>query len=120
MKKLNRIFKSCVVIILISVCLGGCKTEPIETITFTDNVKIVDTYQQDSYLQPVLVGKMITYITHPAVYQVKVEYNNEKFIFDDFKLYNKYKDEVGKEINATIQQTMYEDNTKEYEVIDIE
>ena len=120
MKKLVYSFKFLIIIALLGVCLSGCKVGLVEKNTFTDKVKIVDTYYQCSYIQPFFAGgKVRTFIIHPAVYQVKVEYRNKEFTFSDSKLFHKYKNSIGKEIKATIQQNIYDDNTIEYEVIEI-
>lgn len=120
MKKTNKFFKICFIIMLTSILLIGCKAELVERTTFTDSVVIVDTYHSDMFMQPITTGKVITFITHPAVYRVTVKYNNEEFSFDNSDLYNKYKDEIGQKISATIQKNVYADDTTEYEVIEIE
>lgn len=89
-------------------------TENIEV-----DVTIVDENCQDSWVQIVPVGKVVIPITHPAEYEVTIEYDGERYIITDEETCNLLKDKVGETTKAICNVTTYNDGKKDIEFVRI-
>ena len=99
--------------------LVGC-AKCISTEYENVEVNIVDKYYRSTWLQPMSVGKVTTFITHPAVYQISVEYNGIEYKIDDRDTYNKYKNKIGQDATGTLEINKYDDDTVRYDVISLD
>lgn len=97
----------------------GC-TKCINTETYADQVKIVDTHFVNGRWQPIFNGKSQTLIYIPATYQVIVSYDDAEYTVNGKDIYDKYKDRIGSTVNATIKKKNYKDGAVKYSIIKIE
>lgn len=105
------------VLILITVLIAllmliGC-AELVSEETKQVEVTITDAYHKGSWMQPVLAGKVTTFITHPAEYNIVVMHNNTSYTINDYDTYEKYKDCIGQTTTATLVTKTY-DNGRVY------
>lgn len=98
--------------------MAGC-AELISTEYETVQVKIVDKYHRGSYLTPMRAGKVTTYITHPAVWRITVEYEGVEYSISGHDTYDRYKDMVGETISATLEIRRYDDGTIKYDITEL-
>lgn len=89
-------------------------TESIEV-----DVAIVDENCQDSWVQIIPAGKVVIPITHPAEYEVTIEYDGERYIITDEETCNLLKDKVGEATKAIFNVTTYSDGKKDIEFVKI-
>ena len=114
MKKLSSILIAMCLTLLLASCAE------LISIEYRDvDVKVVDTYQRGMWLQPIRAGKVTTFITHPAVYQVTVEYNTVKYIINDPDTFNKYKDRVGQITTCTLEARVYDNGDTKYNITEL-
>ena len=99
--------------------LVGC-AKCISTEYQNVEVNVVDKYYRGTWIQPIICGKVRTVITHPAVYQIKVEYNNIEYTISDRDTYNKYKDKIEQTAVGILKINKYDDGTVRYDVISLE
>jgi hypothetical protein len=109
---------SIMMIICLVVSLAGC-AELVSTEYENIEVNVVDTHHRGAWVQPIRVGKVTTYITHPAKYEVTVEYNGKNYTVDDKYAYNKYKDKTGQNIVGVLEIRTYDDGTVEYDITEL-
>lgn len=103
-------------VLLLCIMLTGCKTAVnVEDKPVT--VTITDTYHRSAWMQPIHAGKVTTFITHPAQYNVVVEYENETYTLDNQELYDQYKDKIGEQAPAILRITLYDDDTYDKDII---
>lgn len=107
------------VIIMVCLCFVGC-AKCIGTETSVEQVEIIDTYHRSAWIQPVVSGKVHTFIHHSAVYQIIVSYNNIIYKINSKETYDKYKNQVGEIVDATIEKSSYDDGTVKYSVVALE
>lgn len=88
----------------------GC-SELISTEYQNVEVTIVDEYYRPTIIQPVLAGKVTTFITHPSVYRITVKYNDSKYTISGRETYNKYKNKVGQTAIGTLKICTYDDGS---------
>jgi hypothetical protein len=112
-KKLHLIIILCLVISLV-----GC-TKLISTEYKNVEVNVVDIHHSAMWLQPIKAGKATTFITHPAEYDVTVEYNGVSYTIDDEDTYNRYKDKVGQTTIGTLEIRTYDNNTVKHNIIEL-
>ena len=91
-------------------CLTSC-AKVISTETKDVEVEIIDEYHRGMWLQPILTGKVTTMITHPAVYEITVEYNGSEYVISGSDTYEIYKDKIG-EISIGVLEIKTYDNGK--------
>lgn len=99
--------------------LVGCE-KCISTEYQNVEVNVVDKYYRGTWIQPIIYGKVRTAITHPPVYQIKVEYNNIEYTISDRDTYNKYKDKIEQTAVGTLEINKYDDGTVRYDIISLE
>jgi hypothetical protein len=86
----------------------------------TVEVIIVDSYHRNLWIQPVRTGKVTTYITHPARYEITVLYNKVQYTISGSETYNKYKDKIGETTTGQLEIRSYDDGTVKYDIISLE
>lgn len=96
----------------------GCR-KLVDTKYDSVEVTITDNYHRGMWLQPVRAGKVTTYITHPAVYHIMVEYNGVEYTISDYDIYDKYKDKMGQTTTGILETNIYDDNSVEYDIVEI-
>ena len=106
-------------IMIMMFSLIGC-TKCINTEYESVEVSIVDEYYRKMWFQPVFTGKTSALITHPAQYNITVEYDGSEYTFDDSDTYDKYKDKVGQTVIGTLEIRTYDDGTQKYNIISLE
>ena len=112
-KKLHLIIIVCLVISLV-----GC-AKLVSTEYENIEVNIVDTHYNGAWVQPISAGKVTTYVTHPAEYEVTVEYNGVSYTIDDENTYNRYKDKIGQTTIGTLEIRTYDNNEVKYNIIEL-
>ena len=118
MKLKNRIFALLLLIVLIFSLVGCAKC--ISTEYENVEVTIVDKYYSAMWLQPMIVGNVTTFITHPAVWKITVEYNGVEYTIEDENTYNKYKGKIGQTTIGELEIKTYDDGTVEYDIVSLE
>lgn len=83
-------------------------------------VVVVDEDYTAMWLQSVKCGGATTLITHPARYEITVEYNGAKYTLDDEDTYEKYKNKIGQTVNGTMEVKTYDDGTVKYDIWSLE
>lgn len=99
--------------------LTGC-AKCINTEYENVEVNIVDEYHSGMYVTPISAGKVTTMVTHPAVYEITVEYNGVKYTISGSDTYNKYKDMVGQTTTGTLEIKTYDDGSIRYDITSLE
>ena len=118
MKLKNRIFALLLLVVLIFSFVGCAKC--INTEYKSVEVVIVDKYHRGMWMQPIRAGKVTTYITHPAVWRITVEYNSVKYYVNGNDTYNKYKDKMGQSTIGELEIKTYDDGTVKYNIVSLE
>lgn len=118
MKLKNRIFSLFLLVVLI-VGLAGCAK--IVSTEYKDvEVTIVNEYHRAMWLQPMIVGKVTTFITYPAVWKITVEYNGVEYTVDGEDTYNKYEGKIGQTTIGELEIKTYDNGTVEYNIVSLE
>ena len=109
-----------VLLVLLPVCviMAGC-AELISTEYETVQVTIVDKHHRGSYITPIHTGKVTTFVTHPAVWRITVEYEGVEYSISGHDTYDQYKDMIGETISATLEIRRYDDGTVKYDITDL-
>jgi hypothetical protein len=107
-----------IIIVCLVISLVGC-AKLVSTEYKNVEVCVVDTHYSGAWVQPIRAGKVTTYVTHPAEYEVTIEYNGTHYIIDDENTYNKYKDKVGQTTIGTLEIRTYDNNTVKYNIIEL-
>ena len=118
MKLITIIFALLLLITLVFSLVGCAKC--ICTEYENVEVTIVDKYYRAMWIQPVRTGKVTTFITHPARYEITVEYNDIEYTISGSDTYDKYKDKIGQIIIGELEIKTYDDGTVKYNVISLE
>ena len=103
-------------ILLITFCLSGCKNVVEQNYT-TVRVKIVDCDYRPPYVTYMYVNKMSYPIVYPAQYSVTVEYEGYTYTFSGQDIYEKYISHIGESADATLEITIYDDETSSCRII---
>lgn len=106
---------SLVIIICLIFSLTGC-AKVINTEYESVEVNVVDIYHRAMWMQPIRSGKVTTFITHPAIYEVVVEYNDVEYTINDHDTYNRYKGKIGHTAIGTLEIRTYDDGTVKYDI----
>lgn len=106
-------YKICLLLLVVVLLLSGCAF-PKEVKRETENIVgvVVDTNFTPSRIIPMYCGKITTFIRQPARYNVYVEYNGMKEIFNDSFLYDNYK--AGDNIDLVLITIYYDNGDIEY------
>ena len=106
-------------IVCLMFSLAGC-VKLINTEYENVEVNIVDEYHRGWYMTPIRVGKVTTTVTHPAVYEIIVEYKGIKYTISGSDTYNKYKEKVGQTTIGTLKIRTYDDGSVKYNITALE
>ena len=91
--------------------LVGC-AEIIDTKTEVVEATITDVDRDPMWIQPIKAGKVTTFITHPADYDICLKYNDiEEWLDVSSEEYDMYEDLVGTTIKVNLVTDYYDDNT---------
>ena len=111
---MQKIITLTLVLFIIILTFAGCAKLIRSDETIVD-ATIVDTYHKNAWIQPMRVGKVTTFINHPAKHCVVVEYDGIKLTINDREIYQQYKDQIGQTIKCKLITDYYDDNTcKQY------
>lgn len=99
--------------------LTGC-AKLVNTEYKNVEVEIVDEYHRGMYITPIFNGKTTIMITHPAIYQITVRYNNVEYDISSRDTYEKYCDKVGQLIVGVLETRTYDNGTVKCEIVDLE
>jgi hypothetical protein len=92
---------------MLSISLVGCD-EIIRTETKEVEVAIVDSYYSPPWSQPIWTGKFFTYMPHPAIYQITVEYGGVEYDLNSSELYETYKNRIGETVTGILEIIYYD------------
>lgn len=107
-------------IIVMMFSLIGC-AKLLSTTYEEVEVTITDEYYRSSYVTPVMAsGKVTTFISHPAIYRIIVEYNDVEYTISDRDTYKKYKDKIGQTTIGTLSIRIYDDGNIKYNITELE
>ena len=118
MKLKNRILALLLVVVLVF-SLTGC-AKCISTEYENVEVTVVSKYHRGAYITPMLVGKVTTFITHPAVWHITVEYNGAEHTISGSETYNKYEDKVGQTVIGKLEIKTYDDGCVRHDIVSLE
>lgn len=104
--------------IMLTISLVGC-AEVVNSERQEVDVVIVDSYHRGAWLQPMYNGKFTTYITHPAVYQITVTYNDIEYTISSQALYNTYKNRIGQTVTGILEIKQYDNGRVTQEIADL-
>lgn len=104
--------------LFIAFSLCGC-AKCISTEITEAEVKITDEYHRGMYMTPIRSGKATTFVTHPAVYKITVEYNGNEYTISGSDTYNSYKDKVGETAIGMLETKTYDDGSVRYDIISL-
>ena len=83
-------------------------------------VTVVDKYHRAMYMTPIRAGKVTTFISHPAVWRITVEYNGTAYTISGKDTYSKYKDKIGQTTIGELEIKTYDDGTIKYGIVSLE
>ena len=118
MRLKNKILTLLLLVVLVFNLIGCAKC--INTEYENVEVTIVDKYHRAMWMQPVRAGKVTTFITHPAVWRITVEYNGVEYTVNGSDTYNKYKDKIGQIAVGQFEINTYDDGTVKYDIVSLE
>ena len=99
--------------------LSGC-VKCISTEYKDVEVVVVNEYYRGSYITPTHIGKVTTFVTHPAVYEITVEYNGVEYTIDERGTYDKYKNKIGQTTIGKLEIRSYDDDSVKYNIVSLE
>lgn len=114
-KKLMALFMTCLILFSFVGCAKCISTE-YENVEVT----IIDEYHRGVYMTPMRVGKVTTFVTHPAVWRITVGYNGVEYTIGGSDTYNKYKDKIGQTTIGELKIETYDDGTVKYGIMSLE
>ena len=104
--------------VLILSALSGC-AKVVSTETYEAPVRILSVDYRPAYSTPMKVGKVMSVMTHPADYDVVVEYNGVEYELDSRDSYKAAENNVGSAMQAVIEKVRYEDGDVRFKVLDL-
>lgn len=99
--------------------LVGC-AKCINTEYKNVEVTIVDEHHRAMWMQPVPAGKVTTYITHPAVWEITVEYDGAEYTLNDHSTYDKYENKIGQTVTGKLEIRTYDNGSVGYDIVSLE
>ena len=103
-------------IILSLILFTGCKEE-IRRETIDIKAKIINVDYTPMWMQPVRCGKTTTFITHPAIYNTKLQYEDVSQTINNIDLYKICKDNEGNLIDCKLLIIYYDNETTKSTII---
>lgn len=98
--KITNIIGLFIIIALFCLCLSGC-VKVVNTESTDVLATITDMKYRSSYITPIRCGKTTTYITHPAIYTVVIQYEDIILEKESYELYENTKAELEKILNVS-------------------
>lgn len=114
MTKIKIMLLSVLCILTLAGCAKCVNTEYKEV-----EVLIIDEYHSYMWMQPIKCGSSTTYITHPANYDITVEYSGNEYTIDNEDIYNQFKDKLGKNAIGVLEIKTYDDGSVRKNIIAI-
>lgn len=109
---MKRLFAIMLAIFLVFTFAGCAEVKKQDSILVS--AILVDTHYKSMWIQPVISGKTVTMITHPADYDLIFEYEGKRYNLDiNSETYNTYENAVGQEFDMELVTTVYDDDTTE-------
>ena len=107
-----------VLLLVVVISMMGC-AKLVETKCETVDVTIVDQHYTAGWTQPIMAGKVISMIYHPATYGITVEYNGVEYYIGGFETYNTYKDRIGETVQGTLEIRTFDDGSTRYDIMSL-
>ena len=108
---MKRLFAILLAILLV-LTFAGC-AEVKEQDSMLVPAILVDTHYKGMWIQPIISGKSVTMVTHPADYDLIFEHEGQRYNLDvDSETYNTYKNAVGQKFDMELVFTTYTDDTE--------
>lgn len=102
--------------------ITGCSDKVIATETKQVKVTVIDSEFEKSYntvgFNPTTKTSIVTH--HPAKYRVTVQYDIFTYDFTDKASYEKYKYDIGSEVDATLEIKKYSNSTVKYDIVSLD
>lgn len=109
---MKRLFAIMLAIILV-LTFAGC-AEVKEQDSILVSAILVDTHYKGMWIQPIISGKSVMMINHPADYDLIFEYEGQRYNLDvDRDIYNTYENAVGQKFNMELVTIVYDNDTTE-------
>lgn len=105
-------------LIAVLVVLTGC-AKLVNTEYETVDVKITDKYYRSAYMTPVRAGKATTFVTHPAVHRIYIEYKGVEYTISGSTVYHQYKDKIGQTVKGKLKIDTYDDESIKYSITEL-
>lgn len=118
MKLRNRIIALLLLVAMIFNIVGCAKCVSVEYESV--EVTIVDKYHRAMYMTPIRAGKVTTFITHPAVWRITVEYEGVEYAVSGSETYRKYEDKIGQTTIGELEIRTYDDGSVKYDIVGLE
>lgn len=104
---------------ILAVSLAGC-AKCISVEYEQVEVTVVDKFHRAMWMQPVLAGKVTTFITHPEVWDITVEYKGVEYTIGGSDTYEKYEDKIGQTAIGELEIKTYDDGTVKYDIVSLQ
>ena len=118
MKLRNRIIAVLLLVAIIFSTVGCAKCVGVEYESV--EVTVVDEYHRGVFLTPIITGKVTTFVTHPAVYRITVEYDGAEYTVNGSDTYYDYKDKIGQIVIGELEIATYDDGSVKYNIVGLE
>lgn len=118
MKLRNRIIALMLLVAMVFSIVGCAKCVSVEYESV--EVTVVDEYHRGLVLTPIMAGKVTTFVTHPAVYRITVEYDGAEYTVNGIDTYYDYKDKIGQTATGELEIRTYDDGSVKYDIVGLE
>lgn len=84
-------------------------------------VFIVDKYYKAEHTSVIYnaAAKAPMVVTKPAIYKIKVKYNNKEYVVEGENIYNKYNNRIGDTVIGILEKCTYKHGSVKYNIIDL-
>ena len=82
-------------------------------------VTVVNKYHRDMWLQPIRINNHTSFITHPEVWEITIDYNGVEYVINGSDTYNKYEDKIGQIVVGKLEIRTYEDGNVKYKIVSL-
>lgn len=83
-------------------------------------MEIVNEYSRETYTTPIWTGKFMVMQIHPAVYEITVEYEGNKYTISGSETYNKFSNKVGTKAIGTLEIRTYDDGSVKNRIVELQ
>ena len=117
----NQVKKITVFLVALTVMVVCCSCAKLtNTEQKTVDVTITDSRHTTMYVTPIVSGKVTTMITHPATWNVSVQYDGNTYRLSGHKTYDLCSDHIGESAKAILETKYYDDGTIRNDIISID